>query len=132
MYDNIGQPGGPVKLPAPTRPGGASAPRPVLTATETCCIVRMDRFSTHPSRRDRQRFVEGGSSAIPEVAMPEYTTTLLIRGEECDYDPEGHMARIPCENCGHVNEVEVWTDDAGAADFSGFACENCGHWNGSG
>lgn len=64
--------------------------------------------------------------------MPEYTTTLLIRGEECDYAPEGHMARIPCENCGHVNEVEVWTDDAGAADFSGFACENCGHWNGPG
>ncbi|WP_353116571.1 hypothetical protein [Nitratidesulfovibrio sp.] len=64
--------------------------------------------------------------------MPEYTATLIIRGEGCDYDPEEHVARIPCENCGHINEVEVWTDSAGAADFSGFACENCGHWNGPG
>lgn len=94
---------------------------------ETCGIVRMDIPPTRTACA-----CPASRAAHPEAAMPEYTATLIIRGEGCDYDPEEHVARIPCENCGHINEVEVWTDDAGAADFSGFACENCGHWNGPG
>lgn len=63
--------------------------------------------------------------------MAEYTDTIVIKGDECDYDPLNHVARILCENCGVYNEVEVWIKD-GEPEFFGFVCEKCAHWNAPG
>ena len=62
--------------------------------------------------------------------MPDYTTTIMISGEECDYDAEGHIALIYCNSCSAGNEVEVFLDDQGEPEFMGFVCEKCNAWNG--
>ena len=62
--------------------------------------------------------------------MPDFTGTVSIRGEICDFDPVAKIARIYCENCSHPNEIEIELDAGGQPVFQGFACENCGHWNG--
>jgi hypothetical protein len=58
-----------------------------------------------------------------------FSEVVVIRGEECQYDPVRHVARIMCENCAHINEVDVWIEN-GEPGFMGFVCEKCGHWNG--
>jgi hypothetical protein len=57
------------------------------------------------------------------------TETILIRGEECRYDPVLGIALIPCENCGQHNEIEIEIHDSQPS-FMGFVCEKCGHYNG--
>ena len=61
--------------------------------------------------------------------MDGFTEVVVIRGEECPYDPERHLARVLCANCSHTNEVEVWIEK-GEPVFQGFVCEKCGFWNG--
>ncbi|AAS96671.1 hypothetical protein [Nitratidesulfovibrio vulgaris] len=61
--------------------------------------------------------------------MADFTATVTINGEECDYAPDAGMARIPCGNCGTLNEVEIELAADGTPSHSGFSCENCGHWN---
>ena len=63
------------------------------------------------------------------MSMDEFTETVVIRGEDCLYNPKTGVAIIQCENCGHLNHVEVELVD-GEPRFMGFSCENCGHWNG--
>lgn len=60
--------------------------------------------------------------------MDQFTDSITIGGESFDFDPEKSVALIPCENCGHINEVEV---DKEGDEYvpSSFSCENCGHWN---
>jgi hypothetical protein len=57
------------------------------------------------------------------------TTVIVIRGEECRFDPVLNIAVIPCENCAHENEVEIDIKH-GQPVFMGFVCEKCGHYNG--
>lgn len=63
--------------------------------------------------------------------MADFTETIVIRGEDSDYDPVNHIARLVCENCGHMNEVEVEIEN-GEPQFMGFVCENCGAYNAPG
>ncbi len=58
-----------------------------------------------------------------------FTETVILRGVECDYDPERHLALVYCENCSERNEVEVWIED-GVPVFAGFVCVKCGAFNG--
>jgi len=60
--------------------------------------------------------------------MDQFTETVVIRGEECAYDPMAGIAIIECEKCGHLNHVEIEVVD-GEARFQGFSCENCGTFN---
>ena len=62
------------------------------------------------------------------MSYEEYTETVVIRGEECMYDPKAGIAIIQCEKCGHMNHVEIEVAD-GQAKFYGFSCENCGTFN---
>lgn len=55
-------------------------------------------------------------------------TTITICGAEVDYDPQTHIAKIYCSNCGHLNEVEVWIEKD-VPNFQGFVCDNCNHYN---
>lgn len=61
--------------------------------------------------------------------MADFTATIVHNGEECEFAPDAGMARIPCANCGHLNEVEVEQTATGAVSVASFICENCGHWN---
>ncbi len=63
--------------------------------------------------------------------MSGYGETILIRGVDCDYDPTRHVVRIVCENCGHMNEVELELEN-GEPCFLGFVCENCGTFHPAG
>lgn len=63
--------------------------------------------------------------------MADFTETIVIRFEDCDYDPVNHIARIMCENCGHMNEVEIEIEN-NEPRFMGFVCENCGTFNAPG
>lgn len=60
--------------------------------------------------------------------MSKFTDSVVIRGEECPYDPKAGVALLQCEKCGHMNEVEVEVV-GGQAKFYGFSCENCGTFN---
>ncbi len=60
--------------------------------------------------------------------MEKFSGSITIAGEVYDYNPEGLTALIPCENCGHINEVDV-NEVEGEYVPSSFSCENCGHWN---
>ncbi|SIO40969.1 hypothetical protein [Halodesulfovibrio marinisediminis] len=60
--------------------------------------------------------------------MDQFTDSITIDGEIYDFDPERSVALMPCENCGHLNEVEV-TKQSDEYAPSAFSCENCGHWN---
>lgn len=62
------------------------------------------------------------------MSMDEFTDTVIIRGEECMYNPKTGIAMIQCEKCGHINHVEVEVVD-GQPKFYGFSCENCGAFN---
>ena len=64
------------------------------------------------------------------MSMDEFTDTIMIAGEECLYNPTAKLALIQCENCGHMNQVEVEIEK-GEPVFMGFSCENCGYWNGA-
>jgi uncharacterized Zn finger protein len=57
-----------------------------------------------------------------------FTETVKIDGELYDFDPEAETAQIPCENCGHINEVEL-TREGDEWVWYSFSCENCGHFN---
>jgi hypothetical protein len=70
---------------------------------------------------------EPESQEVP-MSMDDFTETVIIRGEECMYDPNGGIAILQCEKCGHMNHVEVEVVD-GEARFYGFSCENCGTFN---
>lgn len=59
-----------------------------------------------------------------------YSESVMIRGEECLYNPTTGIALIQCEKCGHMNHVEVEVVD-GEPRFYGFSCENCGTFNSS-
>lgn len=54
----------------------------------------------------------------------EYTTTVTICGEECDYDPVARVARIHCVHCGAPTDVEVELED-GHPVYMGHACDKC-------
>jgi len=60
--------------------------------------------------------------------MSGYGETILIPGEDCDYDPTRHVVRIVCENCGHVNEVALELEN-GEPCSMGFVCDNSGTLN---
>ncbi|GAU07484.1 hypothetical protein DPF_0168 [Desulfoplanes formicivorans] len=60
--------------------------------------------------------------------MEKFSESITIDGELFDYNPEDATALIPCENCGHINVVEVSKVDGDYVPSS-FSCENCGHWN---
>ena len=60
----------------------------------------------------------------------DFSETVIIRGEECLYDPKAGVAQLQCEKCGHINIVEVEVED-GQPKFYGFSCENCGTFNGA-
>ncbi|MFV0422365.1 hypothetical protein [Oleidesulfovibrio sp.] len=60
--------------------------------------------------------------------MEEYSGEVTLGGEEYAFNPDTELALIPCENCGHENEVSVFEEE-GTYSSAGFACENCGHWN---
>lgn len=60
--------------------------------------------------------------------MADFTDSITVRGEDYDFDPNEMLAQVPCENCGHTNEVEC-SKEGDDIVFYGFACENCGHWN---
>jgi len=62
--------------------------------------------------------------------MEKFSESITIDGEVFDFNPEDSTAMIPCENCGHMNEVDVSEVD-GVYVPSSFSCENCGHWNSS-
>jgi len=64
------------------------------------------------------------------MSMDEFTESIMIADEECLYNPTAGLAAISCENCGHMNRVEVEVDN-GEPVFSGFSCENCDYWNGA-
>lgn len=57
-----------------------------------------------------------------------FTEVIVINGMDCDYDPERNLARIYCDSCSALNEVEVFVED-GEVIFQGFVCEKCGAWN---
>ncbi len=57
-----------------------------------------------------------------------FTREVLINGMECAYDPERSLARIYCNSCSHLNEVEAYVE-GGEVIFQGFVCEKCGAWN---
>lgn len=57
-----------------------------------------------------------------------HNDTVKIDGELYDYDPEAKTALIPCENCGHINEVDL-DEEGGEMVWHSFVCENCGHFN---
>jgi transposase-like protein len=61
--------------------------------------------------------------------MADYTETVVINGEECDYDPAAQMARMYCDSCGQPNEVPAFREEDGSVDFQGFVCEHCGAFN---
>jgi lysyl-tRNA synthetase class I len=69
-------------------------------------------------------------NATRETAMnmENFSESITINGEIYEYDPNGLTALIPCENCGHMNVVDVNEMD-GEYFPSSFSCENCGHWN---
>lgn len=58
-----------------------------------------------------------------------FTETIIIKGEECPYDPVSHIAQVLCNSCSQTNEIEVYVEN-GEAQFMGFVCEKCGAWNG--
>ncbi len=60
--------------------------------------------------------------------MDKFSGSITIDGEIYDFDPSRSLALMPCENCGHLNEVEIAKED-GKYTPSSFSCENCGHWN---
>ena len=60
--------------------------------------------------------------------MPDYTTTVMVRGDECPYDPEAEIAQMYCDKCGQPNEVPVYVD-GDEVSFQGFVCEHCGQYN---
>lgn len=60
--------------------------------------------------------------------MANFSQTITVRGEEYDFDPEAMLAKVPCENCGFMNEVEC-VKEGEEITFYGFSCEECGHWN---
>lgn len=60
--------------------------------------------------------------------MSEFTGTVVVRGEDCPYNPAASVALLQCEKCGHMNTVEIEVVD-GEARFYGFSCENCGTFN---
>lgn len=61
--------------------------------------------------------------------MGEFNETVRIDGELYDFDPETNTALIPCENCGHMNEVDVSQEGGEDWGWSSFMCVNCGHFN---
>lgn len=61
--------------------------------------------------------------------MAGFTDVIVFNGEECEYDPDAQKARVPCSNCGHVNEVDTEMGPEGSTVVNSFVCENCGHWN---
>lgn len=62
------------------------------------------------------------------MGLDDFSVTVVIRGEECLYDPKAGVALLQCEKCGHMNHVDVEVVD-GEACFYGFSCENCGALN---
>lgn len=60
-----------------------------------------------------------------------FTQVVIIKGQECAYDPERQIAQIYCEECSELNEVEVYIED-GEVIFQGFVCEKCGAYNAPG
>lgn len=54
----------------------------------------------------------------------DFTDTVVICGEECDYDPKACVARIYCCHCGACNEVEVSLEN-GEPVYMGFSCDKC-------
>ncbi len=60
--------------------------------------------------------------------MNRFVSDIKIDGEIYDYDPKTSTALVPCDNCGHINEVDV-TKEGDKYVLSSFSCENCGHWN---
>ncbi len=58
--------------------------------------------------------------------MPDYdfTDTIRICGEDCEYDPVACMARMYCCHCGQPNEVEVMLED-GQPVYMGYSCDKC-------
>ncbi len=63
--------------------------------------------------------------------MLEFTETIVINGQDCDYDPVSKTARIWCSNCSEPNDVEISFVDGEPA-YDGFVCEKCGTWNAPG
>ncbi|WP_319468108.1 hypothetical protein [uncultured Pseudodesulfovibrio sp.] len=62
------------------------------------------------------------------MSADQFSSSISIDGEVFDFDPERSLALMPCDNCGHLNEVEV-TRTGEAYTPTSFSCENCGHWN---
>ncbi|MBN2141601.1 MAG: hypothetical protein PHV85_04010 [Desulfovibrionaceae bacterium] len=62
------------------------------------------------------------------MAEDRFSQTIEVRGESYDFDPEAETALVPCEQCGHMNEVACQRQDGGWVFYS-FSCENCGHFN---
>jgi predicted RNA-binding Zn-ribbon protein involved in translation (DUF1610 family) len=62
------------------------------------------------------------------MAEGNFTEDIALYGEFYDYDPKQNLVLYPCENCGHLNAVEL-QDEGGEKSIGPFACENCGHWN---
>ena len=60
--------------------------------------------------------------------MEEFSGSITFEGEIYEYNPEGLIALIPCENCGHKNVVDV--NEVEEEFFpASFTCVNCGHRN---
>lgn len=57
-----------------------------------------------------------------------FTQTVIVNGQECDYDPEREIALIYCSDCSELNEVTVYLEN-GEVVFQGFVCDKCGAWN---
>ncbi len=60
--------------------------------------------------------------------MEGYDQTVIVKGEERDYNAAAGMALLLCENCAAYNEVPVDVTD-GVGSFAGFVCEKCGFYN---
>lgn len=60
--------------------------------------------------------------------MEKFSGSVTVNGEIYDFNPESSTALIPCDNCGHINKVEV-SKEGNTYVSSSFSCENCGHWN---
>jgi len=58
----------------------------------------------------------------------DFTDTITIGGEDCDYDPVAKMARIYCCHCGQPNDVEVELEN-GEPVYMGFTCDKCMQFN---
>jgi hypothetical protein len=98
-----------------------------LLRMDGCCIKIGTAVYVYdpgsPARNVRNKPAREGT-----MNMDKFSESVTIGGEIYEYDPKGLTALIPCENCGHMNVVNV-NEVEGEFFPASFVCENCGHWN---